>query len=44
METQCQNLAITYRIELLKLLHKFEEFFDGKHGTWKTDPVDFRLK
>ena len=30
--------------ELLKLLLKFEELFDGTLGTWKTDPVHFKLK
>ena len=30
--------------ELLKLLQKFEELFDGTLGTWKTDAVDFKLK
>ena len=44
MENQCQNLTITQRNELLKLLQKFEELFDGTLGTWKTDPVDFKLK
>ena len=28
----------------MKLLQKFEELFDGKLGTWKIDPVDFKLK
>ena len=44
METQCQHLTTTQRNELLKLLHRFEELFDERLGTWKTDPVDFRLK
>ena len=44
LETQCQHLTMTQRNELLKLLHKFEDFFDGKLGTWKTDPIDFKLK
>ena len=44
MKTECQNLTATQRNELLKLLQKIEEFFDGTHGTWKTDPVDFKLK
>ena len=26
------------------LLQKFEEFFNGILGTWKTDPIDFKLK
>ena len=35
---------MSQRNELLKLLQKFEEFFDGTLGTWKTGPVDFKLK
>ena len=41
METQCQYLTIKQRKELLELLQKFEEFFDGTIETWKTDQVDF---
>ena len=33
METQCQNLTMTQRNYLLKLLHKFEELFDRTFGT-----------
>ena len=44
METLCQYLTMTQCNEMLKLLQKFEEFFDGTLGTWKTDPVDFELK
>ena len=44
MENQFQHLTTTQRNKLLKLLQKIEEFFDGTHGTWKTDPVDFKLK
>ena len=44
MENQCQHLTMTQRNGLLKLLPKFEEFFDDTLGTWKTDPVDFELK
>ena len=44
METQCQNLIMTQRNNLLKLLQFFEELFDGTLGTWKTDKVDFKLK
>ena len=43
MESRCQHLMITQR-KLLKLLHKFEELFNGTLDTWKTDPVDFELK
>ena len=44
METQCQNLTMTQRNNLLKLLHKLEELFDGTLGTWKNDLVYFELK
>ena len=44
MKTQCQHLTMTQRNDLLKLLQKFEPFFNGTIGTWKTDPVDFELK
>ena len=44
METQCQNLTISQRNELIKLLHKSEEFFGGTLGTWKTDSVELKLK
>ena len=44
MENQPQHLPMTQRNELLKLLHKFEEVFDGTLGTWKTNPVDLELK
>ena len=44
VENQCRHLKITQRNELLKLLLKFEELFDGILGTWKTDPVDLDLK
>ena len=44
MENKCQYLTMTQRKELLKLLQKFEECFDGTLGIWKTDSVDFELK
>ena len=44
METQYQHLTMTQRNDLLKLLEKFKELFNGTLGTWKTDPVDFDLK
>ena len=44
MENQCQHLTMTKRNEVLKLLQKFEELFNGKLVTWKTYPVDFELK
>ena len=44
MESKYQHLKITQRNELLELLQKFEELFDGILGTWKTDRVDSELK
>ena len=44
MENQCQHLTMTQRNELLKLLQRSEELFNGTLGTWKTDPVEFELK
>ena len=44
METQYQHITVTQHNELLKLLQKFEELFDGTLGTWKTDPLEFELK
>ena len=32
------------RNELINLLQKFEEFFNRKLGTWKTDTLDFGIK
>ena len=43
-ENQCQHLDKTQCNELLKLLPKFEAFFDGALGTWKTYLVDLELK
>ena len=44
METQCQHLTMTQRNELLQLLQKFKELFDGTLVTWKIYSVDFELK
>ena len=44
METRCQHLTMTRHNDLLKLLQKFEELFNGIPRTWKKDPVDFNLK
>ena len=43
IKNQCQYLTETKCNELLKLLLKFEEIFDGTRGTWKTDPLYFEL-
>ena len=44
MKNQCQHLTETERNELLKLLQKSEELFNGALCTWKTDPVHLYLK
>ena len=44
METQCQDLTITQRNGLPKILQIFEELFNGRLVAWKTYPVDFNLK
>ena len=44
MKNQFQHLTETQCNELLKFFQKFEEFFDGKLGIWKTDPVYLKLK
>ena len=41
---QCYHLTEEQHNKLLKLLQIFEELFDGRLGTWKTNPVDFRLE
>ena len=43
MKNKCQHLTVTQRNNLLKLLQKLKELFDGKLGTWKIDPIDFKL-
>ena len=41
MKNQCQHLTMTQRNELLKLLQKFEELFDGTLDTRETDLAAF---
>jgi hypothetical protein len=36
---ECTHLEKDEQIQLLRLLQKFENLFDGTLGTWKTDPV-----
>jgi hypothetical protein len=40
---ECTHLDNTEQKQLLKLLQKFEDLFDGTLGTWKIDPVDLEL-
>ena len=44
MSKQCQHLNAAKRYSLITLLNKFEYLFDGTLGTWKTTPVDLKLK
>jgi len=41
---ECKHLEKTEQRQLLKLLQKFEDLFDGSLGTWKTDPIELELK
>ena len=41
-ETQCQHLTMTQRNDLLELLQKLEELFNGTLGTWEKYPVSFK--
>ena len=40
----CDHPSSTKKESLLQLVQKFEEFFDGMLGDWKTSPVHFELK
>ena len=44
MKNQCQHSTKKHFNELLQLLQKFKELFDGTLGNWKTYPVHFELK
>ena len=39
-----EELTIEQQNQLLNLLLKFEDLFDGKLGTWLTEPIDIELK
>jgi hypothetical protein len=36
---ECTHLEQSERRQLLHLLQKYEDLFDGSLGTWKTDPI-----
>ncbi len=42
--TNCTQLNSIEKNKLLELLKKFEPFFDGTLGHWRTKPVSFQLK
>ena len=44
MNNKYQDLTETQHNKLPKLLQNPEELFDGTFGTWKTFPVDIKLK
>ena len=41
---ECTHLSKEEQSNLLRLLKKFENLFDGTLGTWDTTPVDIELK
>jgi Reverse transcriptase (RNA-dependent DNA polymerase) len=41
---ECAHLEKAEQKQLLKLLQKYEDLFDGSLGTWKTDPIQLELK
>ena len=41
---ECTHLNSGEQKQLIKLLTKFEDLFDGSLGTWKTDPIQLELK
>ena len=40
----CSHLKESKKLELLSLLQKYEQMFDGTLGKCKTEPVNFELK
>jgi hypothetical protein len=41
---ECTHLEQAERRQLLRLLQKYEDLFNGSLGTWKTDPIKLELK
>ena len=41
---ECTHLTTEEQRQLLMLLKKYEDLFDGSLGTWKTDPIQLELK
>ena len=44
MEAHCQHITMTKHNDILKLLQKFEEFFNGTLGTWQNISSKLRTK
>ena len=42
--SECKHLEKDEQKQLLQLLQKYEDLFDGTLGTWKTDPIELELK
>jgi hypothetical protein len=38
----CKHLSADQQKKLLQLVKKYELFFDGKLGDWKTKPVSYQ--
>jgi hypothetical protein len=41
---ECTHLDKAERRQLLHLLQKYEDLFNGSLGAWKTDPIQLELK
>jgi hypothetical protein len=41
---ECTHLEAAEQRQLLRLLQRYEDLFDGTLGTWKTDPIQLELK
>jgi len=44
VEENCKHLTSAERTQLLQLLQRFEQLFDGTLGDWKTSPVKLELR
>mgnify|MGYP000250226421 FL=1 len=44
VEENCKHLTSAERTQLLQLLQRFEQLFDGTLGDWKTSPVRLELR
>ena len=39
-----EDMTKSQKEEMLQLLYKYEDLFDGKLGTWQTEPIELELK